>query len=214
MASSEKSRCAPRISAHVDGFDLHAGLRVVADDPRGREQLEKVLRYCARPAPSEERPRSVGDKVVLRLKTAWRDGTTHVVYEAIDFVAKLVALVPRPHKNLVLYHGVLSAHAAWRARVVVHGRDAAAESSDEEPPASRSERPRHERGCWAALMKRAFGLDVLSCTQCGGRMRLIAVLLDRAAIRKVLAHLDLPIESERASTRGPPDDDCFAFDTA
>jgi hypothetical protein len=49
---------------------------------------------------------------------------------------------------------------------------------------------------------------------CGGRMRLIAVLLERTAILKVLAHLDLPIASERASTRGPPDDDCFAFDIA
>jgi Putative transposase/Transposase zinc-binding domain len=118
-----------RLSAHVDGFDLHAGLRVVADNPGGREQLEKVLRYCARPALSEERLRRVGDKVHLRLKAPWRDGTTHMVYEAIDFVAKLAALVPRPHKNLVLYHGVLSANAAWRARVVLHGRDAAAGST-------------------------------------------------------------------------------------
>jgi hypothetical protein len=44
------------------------------------------------------------------------------VYEPLDFVAKLAALVPRPHKNLVVYHGVLAANAAWRSRVVAYGR--------------------------------------------------------------------------------------------
>jgi Putative transposase len=44
----------------------------------------------------------------LRLKTPWHDGTTHVLFEHIDFVAKLAALVSRPRKNLVLYHGVLT----------------------------------------------------------------------------------------------------------
>ena len=30
------------------------------------------------------------------------------MYEPLDLVAKLAALVPRPHKNVVLYHGVLA----------------------------------------------------------------------------------------------------------
>jgi hypothetical protein len=40
---------------------------------------------------------------------------------------------------------------------------------------------------WAALMRRAFGIDVLACAQCGGRLRLIATLHDPAVIRKILA---------------------------
>jgi len=31
---------------------------------------------------------------------------------------------------------------------------------------------------WAALMHRAFGIDVLACAHCGGRLRLIATLHD------------------------------------
>jgi hypothetical protein len=65
--------------------------------------------------------RSAG-KVILRLKTPWRDGTTHVLHDPVDFEAKLAALVPRPQKNLVLCHGVLAAHAAWRKRVVAYRR--------------------------------------------------------------------------------------------
>ena len=42
---------------------------------------------------------------------------------------------------------------------------------------------------WAALMHRAFGIDVLACAQCGGRLRLIATLHDPAVIRKILTRL-------------------------
>jgi hypothetical protein len=41
------------------------------------------------------------------------------------------------------------------------------------------------------LTHRAFGIDVLACPQCGGRLRLIATLHDPAVIRKILAHLAL-----------------------
>jgi len=44
-------------------------------------------------------------------------------------------------------------------------------------------------GSWAALMHRAFGIDVLACAQCGGRRRLIATLHDPAVIRRILVHL-------------------------
>ena len=37
-------------------------------------------------------------------------------------------------------------------------------------------------------MHRAFGIDVLACPQCGGRLRLIATLHDPAVIQKILGH--------------------------
>ena len=53
---------------------------------------------------------------------------------------------------------------------------------------------------WAALMHRAFGIDVLACPHCGGRFRLIATLHDPAVIRKILAHLAL---SHSGQSPGP-----------
>ena len=44
---------------------------------------------------------------------------------------------------------------------------------------------------WAALMHRAFAIDVLACPHCGSRLRLIATLHDPAVIRKLLAHLGM-----------------------
>jgi uncharacterized protein YbaR (Trm112 family) len=49
-------------------------------------------------------------------------------------------------------------------------------------------------------MHRAFGIDVLACPHCGGRLRLITTLHDPAVIRKILAHLAL---SHSGQSPGP-----------
>ncbi len=40
-------------------------------------------------------------------------------------------------------------------------------------------------------MHRAFGIDVLACAHCGGRLLLIATLHDPAVIRTILTHVAL-----------------------
>ena len=35
-------------------------------------------------------------RVRCELKTPWRNGTTHVIFEPEDFIARLAALVPKP----------------------------------------------------------------------------------------------------------------------
>jgi len=81
----------------------------VAVNTRERKKLERICRYISRPALSEARL-ELTDQGMVRyaLKTAYRDGTTHVVFEPLDFMAKLAALVPRPRTNLTRFHGVLA----------------------------------------------------------------------------------------------------------
>ena len=43
-------------------------------------------------------------------------------------------------------------------------------------------------------MQRTFGLDVLACPRCGGRLRLIALIEGAAVIARILQHLGLPTE--------------------
>jgi len=50
-------------------------------------------------------------KVRYPLKTPYRDGTTgdrrsHAIFEPLDFIARLAALVPKPRVNLTRFHGV------------------------------------------------------------------------------------------------------------
>jgi hypothetical protein len=47
----------------------------------------------------------------------------------------LAALVPRPHKNLVIYSGVLAPNAKLRGKVVAYG--AAEPSMSAQPPGAR-----------------------------------------------------------------------------
>ena len=56
----------------------------------------------------------------------------------------------------------------------------------------------------AALMHRAFAIDVLACPHCGGRLRLIATLHDPAVIRKLRAHLGMA-RSGLSPGPGPPE---------
>ena len=62
------------LCADSNGFSLHAAVRCGADD---RQALVQLCRYITRPAPADEHVLlNAAAQVVLRLKTAWRDGTT------------------------------------------------------------------------------------------------------------------------------------------
>ncbi len=46
--------------------------------------------------------------MVYELKHPFKNGTTQLVFEPLEILAKLAALVPRPRANLTRYHGVLA----------------------------------------------------------------------------------------------------------
>ncbi len=50
---------------------------------------------------------------------------------------------------------------------------------------------------WARLMWRVWAVDVLLCPGCSGRMKMIAARTDRAAIVRILEHLDVLTEMPR-----------------
>ena len=191
--------------AHLDGFDLHANVTVPGED---REGLEQLCRYLLRPAVAQDRLRLTDDgRVVLQLKTAWSDGTSHLIFEPVDFLARLAALIPRPRTNLIFYHGVLAPHARWRSAVVAYGAevdtDAGVDAAGmDAPPAEEPGSRPSERGWpWAQLMRRAFSLDVLACPACRGRLRLIALIFDPHTIRAIL---DSAAVSTTQGDRAPP----------
>jgi len=86
------------------GFSLHAGVAAQAWE---RGKLERLCRYLSRPAVSEKRlSLTSAGNIRYKLKTAYSDGTTHVIFESLDFIAKLASLVPKPRVNLTRFHGV------------------------------------------------------------------------------------------------------------
>ena len=76
---------------------------------------------CVVTFPARRCPRSVCHSPlrVLRyeLKTPYSNGTTHVIFEPIDFLARLAALVPKPRVNLTRFHGVFAPNSKHRIHV-------------------------------------------------------------------------------------------------
>lgn len=83
-----------------------------------RKKLERLCRYISRPAVSEQRLSLTSNgNIRYRLKTPYKDGTTHVIFEPLDFIARLAALVPKPRVNLTRFHGVFAPNSRHRALV-------------------------------------------------------------------------------------------------
>ena len=71
----------------VTGFSLHAGVSARAEQ---RQKLERLCRYISRPAISEKRlSLTPNGNVRYQLKTPYRDGTTHVIFEPLDLMAHI-----------------------------------------------------------------------------------------------------------------------------
>ena len=119
---------------------------------------------------------SLGDPVVNRPERPWRDGTTAVIFDRRDFIAKLAILVPAPRAHLTRYHCLVGPSAAWRS-LVVPTADAneplrsAIPDPESTPtvvtnfelstPTATKKRSRNHT--WSELMKRVFLVDVLQC---------------------------------------------------
>jgi len=89
------------LSAKVGGFSLHSG---VAAEAHELQKLKCLCGYIARPAISEKRLSiSPQGKVRYPLKTPWKNGTTHVEFEPVEFIAKLAARVPPPRAHLTRF---------------------------------------------------------------------------------------------------------------
>ncbi len=168
--------------AAAGGFSLHAGIAARANQ---RDKLERLCRYVTRSADADSRLSLTGDgRVRYSLKTPWRDGTTHVVFEPLDFIARLAALIPRPGVNLTRYHGIFAPNSRWRALVTPSRRGKRAVG---DAPATEPEKRRAMT--WARRLKRVFKIDVEMCEQCGGAVKIIACIQRPEVIERILRHV-------------------------
>ena len=75
----------------IKGFSVHAGVSVPARD---RLRLERLLRYASRGPISNERLALLPDgRIRHKLKRRWKDGTKAVIYEPMELMERLAALV-------------------------------------------------------------------------------------------------------------------------
>ncbi len=131
---------------HGGGFSVHAGVLIEAED---RAALERLLRYCARPAFASERlewesgaNQSDGEgsqgtdndgalcvsevRVRYRLPKPGRHGKSVLVLTPLQFLDRLAALIPPPRRHRHPYHGAFAPHAGLRPLVAAHAGRAVA----------------------------------------------------------------------------------------
>jgi hypothetical protein len=196
--------------AKANGFSLHAGVSCeghqkekvragMAREAALGHKRERLCRYIARPAVAVPRlSLSSTGKVVYTLKTPYRDGTTQVAFDPVDFVARLAALVPKPRVNLTRYHGVLAPNHHWRGQVTPakRGKGVKRFANTEAP----SPAERHAAMTWAQRLKRVFNIEIEACSRCGSTVRVIACIEDQDIIDRILAH---PRDKEPATPSLP-----------
>lgn len=189
--------------AKNSGFSLHAGVATKAHE---RDKLEKICRYIARPAVSEERlsTDSYGN-VIYRFKKPWDDGTTALKLTPMELMERLVALVPRPRVHLTRYHGVLGPHYKHRKQIVPRPPELKVVGQDQDSIDPKQLELKKKKIPWARLLARVFNIDVETCSKCGGKMKIIAAIEDPRVIRKILEHMGLATKPPPLHpARGPP----------
>jgi len=197
--------------AKLAGFSLHAGVTAKAHQ---RDKLERLCRYISRPAVSEKRLSltSTG-KVRYELKTPYRNGTTHVIFEPIDFIARLAALVPKPRVNLTRFHGVFAPNSKHRIHVTPAKRGKGRKAQSGTAWKDKTQAERHIAMTWMQRLKRVLDIDIEICERCKGPVKIIACVEDPAVIKKILKHLKEKAVSDNTVQlppgRAPPQIELF-----
>jgi hypothetical protein len=182
-------------------MSLHAATTV---DGRDRKRLERLCKYLLRPPFSLDAVHRLPDgrvRLDLPRKGRFVDMTPQ------QFLAKLAALVPPPRANLVHYAGCFANRHHLRPRIVPVP-NVALRSPQQlrlfdfagkpllHTPALELDAPRMHRRSWAHLLARVFAIGVTAC-RCGGRLKIIAAVLDPDEIA-------LHLHGARAPPRPPP----------
>ena len=131
---------------------------------------------AGRPAVSEKRLALTSNgKIRYQLKTPCRDGTTHVIFEPLDFIARLAALAPKPRVNLSRFHGVFTPNSKHRIQLTPVRRGKGSQQHTGTNAWLEKTPPERRRAMtWMQHLKRVFNIDIETCERCGGQVKVIA----------------------------------------
>ena len=118
---------------------------------------------------------------------------------------KLSALVPRPRAHVTRYHGLFAPHSKARAKIVLgKPKDQTGTAKDESQKNGEEKQKSESRMSWAKLLNRVFKVDVTHCQFCRGEVKVVAAIMERKTIEKILNHLGLPTDPPTIHPARPP----------
>ena len=194
------------LCADADGFNVHAHTSVGAEHKAGARTPVPL-----HPAPGAVRAAPVAAAVGRRdfhfeKNMVRRDAISGLHADGADRKACRFGSSAGPPSGHIPWRSFVGSQ--WRKLIVPDGQvDAGAVNTEPEDPAEpvvppqEPETPamRARRTAWAALMQRTFGLDVLKCEKCGGRMKLVAVVLDPYEVARLCDNLGEPTQAPKVA---------------
>ena len=185
------------------GFSLHAGVSCKSYE---RKKREHICRYISRPSLSEERL-SVNNQgqVIYKLKTPYQNGTTHIVLSPLVFLSRPSSLIPRLRVHLTRFYGVFAPHFKYRSLVTPKPISSERVSFAEE---EKKETKKSYSMGWVKRLKKIFGIDIQTCSKCGGKVKIISAIEEVHVIQRILTHLGKDYRIPKLySPRGHPETD-------
>lgn len=210
----------------------HSGFSVVVGRQPGAHEtrrIEEVGRYLARaPLPQDLPEVLLGGRVLIPTPPDPRTGATEIVLDPLEFIHRVAMQIPGRGQHLVRYYGAYScrgrrAHARMdeeeedeaqgdeaqdhtenpaKAECRPNGESESAESEHAESESAESDFLQSRRRSWARMIRRIFEVDPLLCPDCGGEMKVIAVLTDPEVVDRILRHIKAKQEKEQE--QAPP----------
>ena len=156
----------------MNGFSLHADANT-STDTLVRDSLRKLLEYTSRgPLANKRLEISKSEQVKLKLKTAYGDGGSHLLFSPREFIEKLSAIIPPRKKNLVKWSGIFAPNSPCRSRIVLKpgekkGQQVKGGCTDDSPI---------KKSRWSKMMAKVFQVHVAHCQHGKGETSLVAAV--------------------------------------
>jgi hypothetical protein len=165
------------------GFNVHSRVRA-----RTKTEAERIGKYMVRPVLAL-------DRLSFLEREGWvgyRHGDDGAELERMDYVeliARVTSHIPDKGQVMVRYYGLYA--NAYRGRLKKAGAN---------PPYVRmikeKLRPMPSKG-WAAMIRKVYEVDPMTCPKCGGLMKVVAFLTDHVLVDWIIDHLKLSFTAER-----------------
>ncbi len=167
------------------GFNVYCGDPIHHEE---QESIEKLAQYIVRAPISQERmfyiPADKSNNDVNKIIYRGKNSGITQVFDALDWLARLVTHIPNKGEQFVRYYGFYSNKA--------RGQRKKADADDKIPSIVDSGVSKKAfRKSWARLIQKVYNVDPLKCTYCNGKMRIISFVEDEENIKKILKHLNL-----------------------
>ena len=191
------------------GFSIHEEVYLKASDRNG---LERLLRYCSRPALSVARLIYAAKSNLVIYRAEPKGGRSEILtLTPIEFLRRWGLLMPAPNKNLIHYYGALAPRSPLRPLLV----SKVLKEKDRAAVKEKADKLKKKINTWAACLARVFEVFPLICPNCKVDMKPVAVILNDKELVRLLTHLGLPAEfpifkpaPKTAQICGPPDEKC------